>query len=296
MVDAEQDVLDAEAEIRARPLPRRRVGAERDGWAHRLQQVALEPAVGVMDADEDVGDCRLEPVDGQRLARDAALAAERAADDDGARGELLLARRGQAALRRDHRRDRDLDLAARRLLPQEAVDARPLSRSSRKPGRISWASAGVAAASAARRPASSVRLASARRPFGRRRDVAGPGVSGTPGGPGVSAALLDHHPVAGQQPRVHRVDLLPAPVGRELALDLRSHLGERRQAPPRAPGRGRCGARSPSGSDPAQRPGSILRISSANSSPKTRATSLRVARSHLVLEHDANRPAHRSRR
>src|SRR6185436_2971986 len=99
-----QDVLEAEAEIRARPLPRTRAGTEHHGRAYRFQQVALEPAVGVMDADEDVGDRRLEPVDGQRLARDAALAAERAADDDGARGELLLARRGQTAPRRDHRR------------------------------------------------------------------------------------------------------------------------------------------------------------------------------------------------
>ncbi len=186
VVDAEQNVLDAEAEIRARPLPGRRVGAERHGGAHRFQQVALEPALGVMDADEDVSDRRLEPVDGQRLARDAALAAERAADDEGARGELLLARRGQTAPRRDHRRDRDLDLAARRLLPQEAVDARSVLAELQEAGTHLVGGGGRAGAQhhgGRQHPACGPHQRGV--PLGGGATSAARGVPETPGGPGV---------------------------------------------------------------------------------------------------------------
>ncbi len=75
----------------------------------------------MVDAHQHVGDGRLQPGDGQRLAGDAAGAGQLAAHDHGARRQLLRAGHDQPALRRQHRRDLQLDLAAAGLLPQEAV-------------------------------------------------------------------------------------------------------------------------------------------------------------------------------
>ncbi len=76
VVDAEQDVLDAERAGTRAPAPTPDVRAPRvtDG-VDGLEQVALQPAVRVVHADDDVGDRRLEPVDRERLSRDAAVAA-----------------------------------------------------------------------------------------------------------------------------------------------------------------------------------------------------------------------------
>ena len=134
MVDAEQDVLDAEAHVAERPLPAGRLRAEGHRRVDGLQQVALQPAVRVVHADDDVGDGRFEAVDRQRLARDAAVARQRAADDEGAGRQRLLARRREAALLRDERRDVDLDLAAGRLLPQQAVGLRSGLAQLQEPG------------------------------------------------------------------------------------------------------------------------------------------------------------------
>ena len=58
-----------------------------------------------------------------RLSREAALAAQRAAHEDGRGRQLLAVGRRERAARREHGRDADLRLAARRRLPEERVDA-----------------------------------------------------------------------------------------------------------------------------------------------------------------------------
>ena len=125
MVDAEQDVLDAELEVAERPLAAVVAAAERHGRGGRPQQVALQAAVGVVQPHEDVGDRGLEPRDRDRLAREPARTGERAADDHGARRHLLPVGGREPAAFRDHRGDLDLDLAASRLLPQERVRLGP---------------------------------------------------------------------------------------------------------------------------------------------------------------------------
>ncbi len=86
--------------------------------------MALEPAVGVVDAHQHVGDRGLEPRDAQRLAREPALTVQRAAHQHGARGELLPVGGREAAALRDNWCDPDLDLAAGRPLPQQRVRGR----------------------------------------------------------------------------------------------------------------------------------------------------------------------------
>ncbi len=124
MVHAEQDVLDAEPQVAHRPLPAGGLAAEHDRGRDRPQHVALEPPVGVVDAHQNVGDGRFEPADAQSLAGQATRALEGAAHDLGAGRELLPVGRRESAALWHHRRDPDLDLAARRPLPQQAVGLR----------------------------------------------------------------------------------------------------------------------------------------------------------------------------
>ncbi len=123
VVDALHDVQDAELQVAERAL--RGVGDAAEGHRRRrrAQQVALEAAVGMIDAHEHVGDRGFEPGDGERLPRDPPRAGQRAAHDERAGGQLLLAGCREPAFRRHDRRDRDLDLAADRLLPEERVGA-----------------------------------------------------------------------------------------------------------------------------------------------------------------------------
>ena len=76
VVDAEQDVLRRRA-ARSRARARRRAGrapSVTEGVG-RPQQVALQPAVRVVDAHQHVGDRGLEPRDRDRLPREPARAA-----------------------------------------------------------------------------------------------------------------------------------------------------------------------------------------------------------------------------
>ena len=121
VVDAEQDVLHAELHVAEGPLGGGGDAAERHRGRRGAQQVALQAAVGVVQAHEDVGDRGLEPRDRDRLPGQAARAGEGAAHDEGARRELLPVGGREPAVLRDDRRDLDLDLAAGRLLPEERV-------------------------------------------------------------------------------------------------------------------------------------------------------------------------------
>ena len=81
MVDAEQDVLDAEAQVGHGE--RRGSGRRyREAGTARLEQLGDRVAAGELDADEDVGERRVEPGDGERLAPEAALADDRGAVEE----------------------------------------------------------------------------------------------------------------------------------------------------------------------------------------------------------------------
>ena len=102
----------------------------------------------MVDADDHVGDGRCEPVDRQRLALDArprSAACPRTTRAPGV--SCCWPGRREAAARRDHRRDVDLDLAARPASSRgrHSVPG-AVSRSSRNPGRSSCADAGAAIA------------------------------------------------------------------------------------------------------------------------------------------------------
>ena len=88
-----QDVLDAELQVRSRALRAGRRRAERDGGLRGTEEMAFDDAVRTRHAHEDVRRRGPEARDRDRLAREAALAAQRSPDEDRPRGELLPVRR-----------------------------------------------------------------------------------------------------------------------------------------------------------------------------------------------------------
>ena len=131
MIDAEDDVLDAEAQVGRGAARGRWFRAEHDRGCGGPQQVAFETAVGVVDAHDHVGHGGLEPGDRDRGAGQPAVAHERAARDRRA-GERALAvaarhaqpsgRTGTTSIFRTSRQ---------RLLPQERVGRPRLLRAAR---------------------------------------------------------------------------------------------------------------------------------------------------------------------
>lgn len=121
VIDAEEDVLNADLQVGRRPLRGAGGAAEGDGGRGRPDEMGFEPPVRVVQADEDVGDRALEAGDGDRLAAQASPAAEGAAHDHRAGGHLLAIGRPEGALLGKDGGDADLDFAPRRVLPQDGV-------------------------------------------------------------------------------------------------------------------------------------------------------------------------------
>ena len=209
------------------------------------------------------------PAIAQRLAGEAALAAERAAHDDRARRELLPVRRSRGGSPAGiSGRDLDLDLAAGRLLPEERVAC---------PGR-SRAARGSRGASRGRAPCSPRREREARgEPAGRAGAASRP-ARRRPRPPAPSRLRpLDHDRVllrAGAR-RGRRAAAL-APLREQLALDRRAHLGERGQPTlRRARGPARGAGRRRDSIGPVHWPGSSL--SDPARTPRRRSARSRAA-------------------
>jgi hypothetical protein len=84
VVHAQQDVLDPQPEVRQGALAAGGAAAQGDHRGRGAEQVAFQPAVGVMDSHQHVGDGGFQAGDGEDFVLEATFTAEHAADHHGA--------------------------------------------------------------------------------------------------------------------------------------------------------------------------------------------------------------------
>ena len=113
VVEAEQDVLDAEAQVRPGEGEGARGGGHHERRRRRRQAVGLLRAVAALDAEQDVGERRAEALHGDGMAIEPAGASHGGTLDEGVAGPRVLARCNRGAVRGQCRPDAEALVASR---------------------------------------------------------------------------------------------------------------------------------------------------------------------------------------
>ena len=124
MVRAEQDMPNAKLHVAERTAGESGDTAERDGRRDGVKEIAFQAAIGVTESNENIGDGALEAVNHYGFSREATGTSQSAADDHGAKCQLLVIGNDEGAVFRDDGVELEFDFAAGGTFPEEGIGIR----------------------------------------------------------------------------------------------------------------------------------------------------------------------------